>query len=115
MLLSYAFLITGMRRTMILYPDIGRISTALTTLFLSSAFLVAVPFIAATTEERNGFMLSEIQGKSKTEDYRNVVVVTGKAHVQGFSKLCDLQQISHHCYRVPSLTEKISSAVKKVI
>ena len=89
------------------YSPIGlyNIQAGLTTLNLITSFLiylfivlgvlVFLPFIRSTVSLRNTYMLENIQEISRKNDYEDVLLITGKDHIDNFESLISLTSHSY--------------------
>ncbi len=82
-------------------------------LFFAVSILIAFPFIIAEVDSRNIYMLNNLQEISEENDYENVLMITGRKHVEGFETLIQMtpDSCSSENYTRKSLRQRIQSRV----
>lgn len=55
---------------------------------------IYLPFIKATNDERNTYMMQQIINVAEKEDYTDVCVIIGASHLDHFEDLCDIRDVT---------------------
>lgn len=55
---------------------------------------IYLPFIKATNDERNTYIMQQIIETAQNKDYTDVCVVIGASHLDHFEDLCDIRDVT---------------------
>lgn len=55
---------------------------------------IYLPFIKATNDERNTYMMQQIIDEAEKNDYTDVCVIVGASHLDHFEDLCDIRDVT---------------------
>lgn len=80
--------------------------------FITASFFVSLPLIIQGIEKRNIFMWENILDEVGDEEYDKVLLLTGKAHVDGFENLARFSGIEYRKTKLSSFRQEAWSRIR---
>lgn len=93
-LLTTYFVVDGLKLGAYLIAELATITVLYAVAIILLRVFIFRPFIKATNDERNTYMMQNIIETAQEEDYTDVCVVIGASHLDHFEDLCDIRDVT---------------------
>jgi hypothetical protein len=93
-LLASYFVVEGPKLGAYIIAELATITVLYVLAIMTLRVCIYLPFIKATNDERNTYMMQQIIETAQEEDYTDVCVVIGASHLDHFEDPCDIRDVT---------------------